>query len=139
MPALQDFLAVLQNIKESAANLGKDVDTNDKREETKADFAMLTLSFSDLQSILKNITPEDRANLEREMKELFSGQESLAEYTRDVQKILTDVKNRVSKDVAVQEKIEKSTTIEQKGQEPASILDGFTQLLKQLNDKLSKK
>jgi hypothetical protein len=138
MPALQDFLAVLQNIKESATNLGKDVDKNDRREETKADFAMMTLSFSDLKTILKNMTPDDKANLEREAKELFSGEETLADYSRDVQKILTDIKNRTTADSQVMKKIEQNMPIENKGQSPSTILDSFAQLLRQLSDQMSK-
>lgn len=139
MPAIQDFFAVLQNIKESATNLGKDVDKNDKREETKADMAMLTLNFSDLKAILKNMTPEDRASLEREAKELFSGQETLAEYTRDVQMILNDIKGRAMADNQVKQKMQENAPMEQKGQNPSSLLEGFMKLLQQLSDQMPKR
>lgn len=139
MPALQDFFAVLQNIKESAENLGKDVDKGHQREETKADLAMLTLSFSDLKTILKTMTDEDKANLQHEATELFTGKETLAEYSRDVQKILSDIKNRATTDAQVQQKIEMNAPIEQKGASSASLLDGFAALLHQLGDQLGKK
>jgi hypothetical protein len=80
------------------------------------------------------MTPEDRANLEREARELFSGQETLADYSRDVQNILNDIIKRTAADNQVKQKIEKSMPIEQKSQSPSSILDGFAGLLRQMGD-----
>lgn len=135
MPAIKDFFEVLQNIRESASNLSKDVDKGNKREETKADLAMLTLSFSDLKTILANLNDKDRQELEREGNELFSGKESLAEYTRDVQQILTSIKNRASSDTQVKQKIETNLPIEQKDQhDSVSLIDSFANLLRKIAD-----
>lgn len=133
MPAIKDFFEVLQNIRESASNLSKDVDKSDKREETKADLAMLTLNFSDLKTILANLNDNDRQELEREVKELFSGKESLSEYTRDVQQILSSIKNRASSDTQVKQKIEQNIPIEHKEQHNSvSLIDSFAKLLQKI-------
>ena len=133
MAGLNDFFAALQNIRESASNLDKDVDKSDKREETKADFAMLTLSFSDLKKILANLNDSDRQALQREGMELFSGKETMAEYTRDVKEILESIKNRVASDEQAKKKLEQNIPLEHKEQSnPSSIMDSLAQLLGKL-------
>ncbi len=135
MAGIKDFFEVLQNIHESASNLSKDIDKSDKREETKADLAMLTLSFSDLKTILANLNDKDRQELDRERNELFSGKESLAEFTRDVQQILNSIKNRASSDTHTRQKIEDNIPLEHKEEHnSASLIDTFANLLQKIGN-----
>lgn len=132
MATIQDFIDALKKVRTSADNLNKDVDYQDKREETKSDLQELSLSFSDLKKIFSSLNDEDRADLQREAKELFNGQESLTDYTRDVQKILNNVKNRVEVDMAVKNKIEQNIPTEHKDKNSESLLDTFMGYLQQI-------
>jgi len=134
MATIQDFIDALKKVRTSADNLNKDVDHKDKREETKSDLQELSLSFTDLRKIFSSLTEEDRAALQREAQELLSGQESLAEYTSDVKKILSNVKNRVTDDVAVKSKIEQNIPEEHKEKTSESLLDTFMGYLHQISD-----
>lgn len=133
MTTLDDFMSVIQQIRQSAQNLSKDVDHNDPREETKQDLNELTLNFQDLRNIISNMTQEDKEDLNRELRELMSGEEDFQTYTQDVKKILMDVKNRVKSDKKVEDKITKNLPAEKKNETPNSLLQGFGSLIEQIS------
>jgi uncharacterized protein with von Willebrand factor type A (vWA) domain len=132
MAGIQDLFDVLTKIRTAAGNLNKDIDPKDKREETKQDVAQLTLNFKDLKKILSSMTEQDRADLQRELQELFSGQETFAEYNRDVQKLIMSIKNRIDSDIQVEQKIAQNLPAEHKEKGPSTLFETLSTVLQQL-------
>lgn len=128
------IMDVIQQIRSSAQNLSKDLDNRDSREETAGDLEQLTLSFADLKKIFFALKQEDKEILSREVRELLSGQEDFKTYTRDVNKILMDVKNRIQADKTVEAKVKENLPEEHQGQAPNALLQGFGKLLEQVSD-----
>jgi hypothetical protein len=133
MTAFDEFMSLIHKIRTSASNLSKDVDQNDPREETNKDLKDLSLSFHDLREIMSSLTNEDQENINREFRELLSGEEDFQTYTQDVKKILLDVRNRVKTDKKVEEKITKNLPADQKDETPNSLLQGFAGLIDQIS------
>lgn len=129
-----NIMDVIQQIRSSAQNLAKDLDHRDSREETAEDLQQLTLSFTDLKNIFFALKQEDKENLSREVKELLSGQEDFATYTKDVNKILMDVKNRIQTDKQVEAKVKENLPEQHQDQAPNSLLQSFGKLLEQFSD-----
>lgn len=125
---------LIQQIRDSAQNLSKDLDRKDPREETEADLEQLTLSFQDLKDILFSLKQEDKDNLAREMRELLSGQEDFQTYTRDVNKILMDVKNRIKADKNAEYKVAQNLPEQHQNETPSTLMDSFSKVIEQISN-----
>lgn len=128
----------IQQIRTSAKNLSQDLDNQHPREETADDLDQLSLSFQDLKDIFFALKQEDKDNLSREVRELFSGQEDFKTYTRDVNRILMDVKNRIQADKKVEEKVSQNLPEQHQDENPNALIQGFSQLMNQVSDWLTK-
>lgn len=133
MTLIDDFMAVIRQIRNSAQNLSKDVDPNDKREETQEDLEQLSLNFQDLREIISSMNAEDQENISREFRELLSGQENFQTYTQDVKKILLDIKNRIKSDKKIEEKISENLPEEHQNETANSLFQGFGNLIEQIS------
>lgn len=128
------LVSVIQQIRNSAQNLSKDLDHKDPREETAGDLEQLSLSFQDLKDIFFSLRQEDKENLSREMRELFTGQEDFKTYTRDVNKILLDVKNRIQNDKNVEKKVAQNLPEQHQNETPNTFMQNFEKLIGQITD-----
>ncbi len=132
MATSDDLLSIIQQIRSSAKNLSKDIDSKDQRENTEEDLAQLSMSFQDLKDILFSLNQSDKDNLNREMRELLSGQEDFQTYTHDIKKILFDVKGRIKSDRNVEEKISQNLPEEHQNVTPNTLMQGFGKLIEQI-------
>lgn len=128
----------IQQIRTAAQHLSQDLDQQHPREETADDLDQLSLSFQDLKDIFFALKQEDKANLQHEVQELFSGKEDFKTYTRDVNKILMDVKNRIQADKKVADKVTQNLPEEHQNENPNNLIQGFSQLMNQVSDWLTK-
>lgn len=136
----QNFLqTLLEKIHSSSQNLKKDIDENDPRENTSKDLEQLSLNFQDLKEIISGLNTQDTANLNREFRELISGQEDLQTYVQDVKKLLSDVQTRIKSDKKVEEKISDNLPDESQNDTPSTLIQGFKSILEQISQMSDKK
>jgi len=108
MSNLNQIFDLINQVRTSAENLHRDIDENDRREETKGDMESLTTGFQQLQQILSNVNQEDFNVMQREVQEWISGQQNFQEYARDVSSLVSDIRSRTKKDGRVQQKLQEN-------------------------------
>jgi hypothetical protein len=102
---LNQLFGLLQGLKTDTANLNKDLDEKDKREETRGDLSQIFSRFNELDSVLSQLDESDVAKMQEELKKLTSGQEDIFEYNRDINNILMQVKKRTEKNPSAKDKV----------------------------------
>ncbi len=135
---LNQLLVLLQNVRGQANNLSKDVDEKDQREETQADLSKLFSSFADLRNLLSRLEQSDVTKLQEELKQLMTGQETFAEYNRDVSKILMDVHHRTEEHPPTEEKIKENLPGAAKTQNVGSLFDNWRSVLGNIQNWIEK-
>ncbi|MBA3237735.1 MAG: hypothetical protein H0T62_05205 [Parachlamydiaceae bacterium] len=132
MSANNEIMSIMQQIRDSAKNLSKDLDKNDSREKTQEDLEQLTLSFQDLKDIYSALNEQDSENLNREAREWLSGKEDFQTYMRDVKKIIMDIKTRINSDKKVEEKVADNLPEDHQNEAPSSLVQGFQNILEKI-------
>lgn len=132
MGANNELMSLLQQIRDSAKNLSKDLDQKDPRENTQEDLEQLTLNFQDLRDIFTTMNEQDKQNLNREARELLSGQEDFQTYMQDVKKIIMDIKSRIKSDKKIETKVSDNLPDEHQNDTPNNLFQGFQSLIEQI-------
>lgn len=132
--ANQNFLqTLLEQIHSTSKNLKKDIDENDPRENTSEDLEKLSLNFQNLKELISGLNQQDAANLNREFRELISGQENFQTYVQDVKKILGDVQHRIQSDKKVEAKISNNLPEDTENGNPNNLFQGFKSIIEQIS------
>lgn len=134
---LDQLFSVLQNLRTQASNLSKDIDTHHEREETEEDLSDIFSSFGQIKSIMSKLSPADMANLQDEVKQLFKGEQSFSDYSRDVNKILMDVYKRTEEHKPTKEKIAENLPAQVQNQSVSTIFGSWGDILNNVQKVIS--
>lgn len=102
---INQLLGLLQGLKTDTVNLNKDLDDKDEREETKGDLSQIFSRFGELESLLSKLDESDVAEMQEDLKKLMSGQEGILDYNRDINNLLTKVKQRTEQHEPTKDKV----------------------------------
>lgn len=126
------LIGVLQGLKTDTANLNKDLDEKDEREETKGDLSQIFSRFGELKSLMSQLNESDVTQMREEMKQLLSGQENINDFNRDVKNILMAVKQRTEENEPSKDKVIEHMPDEAKdehGDNVGSVFDSWGSVL----------
>lgn len=132
--SLKDLFSAIQQVQGLFGQLNQDIDPSSPREETKKDVQELQKGLGIIQQLFPKLQQEDMDAISREVNELFSGKQGFMDYISDVSSIMNEVENRTSADKAAKEKVDQHL----QGDNVGSFLQGFQQIIGDLN-KLSSK
>lgn len=135
---LDQLVGLLQGLKQDTANLNRDLDEKDQREETKVDLSRIFKSFAELRALMSKLDKAETAKLQEELRQLMSGEESILEYNNDVNKILMEVKKRTESKEVIKDKVIENMPADQKRENVGSLFDNWQSALNNVHDWLEK-
>jgi len=136
---MADLFTTIQNVRSLFEGLSRDVDPEDKQDQTKDNTRGLAVNFDEIATVMQSMEAEDVQDLMKEYGDIFSGRESLMKNIQDINEIIDRVRSRAEKNAPVKQKVEKSLTGSVRGSDFEGFLSGYKNILGKLLNSVDKK